>query len=316
MLTPVSDPGTRADGRERLVLCLGEAIVDLVCEAEVEKLADARAFVPHFGGALANVAVAASRAGGSAALAGGVGADSWGRWLRERLTAEGVHLDFFSMVEGIQTPIAFVTFDRRREPSFEIYGDGITAGIRSLENRIEEAVDAAGALVLGSNTLVGEPERALTLRARKHALKRGIPVLFDPNLRPNRWPDLDRAVELCRELTAGAAVVRANRDEAALITGGEAAVPESAADALVALGAREAVVTLGADGALARGESAGEAQGEAAEVVSPMGAGDAFMGALAAGLAQRGWELARTAEVLPAACDAGARACESWGAIS
>ena len=41
---------------------------------------------------------------------------------------------------------------------------------------------------------------------------------------------------------------------------------------------------------------------ERVEVVSPLGAGDAFMGSLAAGLAGLGWDLGRVAEVLPAAC--------------
>jgi len=65
-------------------LCLGEALVDLICEYPVSDLADAHAFVPHFGGAVANVAVVAARAGASVALAGGAGDDAWGRWLRDR----------------------------------------------------------------------------------------------------------------------------------------------------------------------------------------------------------------------------------------
>ena len=59
-------------------LVLGEALVDLVCEQSAEGLADARAFTPHFGGAGANVAVNAARAGGGVALAGGAGQDAWG----------------------------------------------------------------------------------------------------------------------------------------------------------------------------------------------------------------------------------------------
>ena len=53
------------------ILCLGEALVDLICERPVRNLGEADSFRPHFGGALANVAVAASRAGGRAAIACG-----------------------------------------------------------------------------------------------------------------------------------------------------------------------------------------------------------------------------------------------------
>ena len=59
-------------------LLLGEALVDLICERPVAALGDADAFVPHFGGAVANVAVGAARRGADVALAGGAGDDAWG----------------------------------------------------------------------------------------------------------------------------------------------------------------------------------------------------------------------------------------------
>jgi sugar/nucleoside kinase (ribokinase family) len=298
------------------ILCLGEAIVDLVCEREVESIEEADGLVPYFGGALANVAVAAARAGASAALAGGVGADPWGEWLAARLAAEGVDLTWLSHVEGIQTPVAFVTFDARREPTFEIYGDGLAAGMHSLDGRVDEAVDSAAAVVFGSNTLVGPVERELTMSARTRALEAGVPVLFDPNVRPNRWDDLATVAELSRRLAADAAVLRVNLDEARLLAGADAGSnPEELAEALLRLGPRLVVITLGEDGALVRGEARGSAQAGGVEVVSPMGAGDAFMGAFAAALAERNWDLSSADEALAPAVAAGSAACAHWGAI-
>ena len=299
------------------ILCLGEAIVDLVSEGELDSPVDAASFRPHFGGALANVAVAAARAGGSAALAGGVGDDRWGAWLRRRLEAEGVDLRWFGSVAGLQTPLAFVTFDRAREPVFEIYGDGIDAAVHSVAESLGVAVGGAGALIFGSNTLVGEPERELTLEARRLAIEARVPVLFDPNLRPNRWRDLDRANELCRQAVAGTFIVRANLDEARAITAaGDEASADDAARALCELGARTAVVTMGPDGAIARGEAEAEVTpAPAVEVVSPLGAGDAFLGALAAGAARGAWTPKAVAEALQEAVEAGTRACLSWGAL-
>jgi sugar/nucleoside kinase (ribokinase family) len=299
-----------------VILCWGEAIVDLVCEREVDSLSEADCFAPRFGGALANVAVAARRTGAKAALAGGVGNDPWGAWLRERLADEGVDLPWFSLIPELRTPVAFVTFDHHREPSYQIYGEGIEAGIRSLAGRVEEALGAASALVFGSNTLVGEPERELTLHARDLALERGVPILFDPNLRPHRWHDLTVAIDLCRPVCDGATVVRANLAEAlALADLDRGADPGLAAERICSLGARAAVVTLGAEGALVRGEARGDVDGVEVDLVSPMGAGDAFTGTLAAGLAERGWDPGRTDEALPAAVAAGAEACASWGAV-
>ena len=294
------------------VVCLGEAIVDLVCERKVTSLADADSFRPHHGGALANVAVACRRAGAEAALASGAGDDPWGRWLRGGLHSEGVDLRWFTLVTAAPTAMAVVTFGLDGEPGFLVYGEGIAAAMGSLEPRLAEAIGGAGALVFGSNTLVGEPERTLTLAARRLALERGAPVLFDPNLRPTRWERLEPALEMCRELCRGAFLVRVSDEEARLITGESR--PDAAAEELCRLGARLGVVTLGPDGALVRGEAQGEAPGVEVEVVSTMGAGDAFMGTLAAGLANRGWEPAAAAEALPAAVEASAAACTGWEA--
>lgn len=304
------------DGAPEPILCLGEAIVDLVCEREVESLIDADAFAPHFGGALANVAVAAARAGGAVAVAGGVGDDDWGSWLRSRLAAEGVGLRWLGTIEGVHTPIAFVTFGRDREPRFTVYGDGIRAALQSFSGSLEEGVGAAGALAFGSNTLVGEPERRLTTDARRLALERGIPVLFDPNIRPNRWRDLDHAVRLSREAVEGALLVHANLEEARRISGRNGAGPGEAAEGLCELGARVAAVTAGADGAFVRGEASAEVSpAPAVEVASPLGSGDAFFGTLAAAMSQSAWAPESAADALAAAVDAGSRACRAWGAV-
>jgi sugar/nucleoside kinase (ribokinase family) len=295
-----------------VIICLGEAIVDLICERELSEPGEADSFVPHPGGALANVAVAARRGGAESALVGGVGNDAWGAWLRERLWHERVDVRWLSVVDALATPVAFVTFDWEREPTFAVYGAGIGEAMRSAASHLEEAMAAGTALVFGSNTLVAEPEREVTLEARRLARERNLPVLFDPNLRPNRWRDLDAAVELCRALCEGAAVVRANEDEARRLTGERR--PEAAAEELCRLGSELGVVTLGRRGAVMKGAAEASAATPEVEVIAPLGAGDAFMGALAAALAGLDWELGRAAEALPDALAAGARACTTWSA--
>jgi fructokinase len=297
-----------------VIVCLGEGLVDLICEHPVGKLTDADAFVPHFGGALANVAVAAARAGGQAALAGAAGDDEWGAWLAARLEREGVDLRFFELLEGEQTPIAFASFDSERDPSFQIYGDAVEIAVESVAPHVEEVIEAATALVYSSTTLATPAERRVTLRARELALERGVRVCFDPNIRPNRWGgQIGPAAEASREVIAGSTVVRANREEAMAIADVED--PRAAAERLVELGAELAVVTMGAEGAVMRGGCAAEAPAPQVEVVSTLGAGDAFMGALVAGLAARDWDLARGGEALEPALAVAAEACTRWAAL-
>jgi fructokinase len=294
------------------VVCLGESLVDLVCEREVESLRDADVFRPHPGGALANVAVACRRAGAGASLVSGAGGDPWGDWLRDALAAEGIEMDAFALAAGAPTPVAFVTFRPGGEPEFHVYGEGIAAVMSAAAAGLDDALARGAALTFGSNTLVNDPERELTMRARETALAADKPVLFDPNLRPTRWSDLDDAIRICRELTRDAFVVRTNREESRLITGEDD--PEAAASALCELGARLGVVTLGPDGALVRGATSARAPGVEVEVVSTLGAGDAFFGTLAAGLAATGWDASRAGEALPAAVEASAETCTRWAA--
>ena len=296
-------------------LMLGEALVDLICEQAAEGIGDARSFTPHFGGASANVAVSAARAGGRPALGGGAGEDPWGRWLLDRLRAEGVDTRWFALGRGRQTPIAFATVTAGGEPSFAIYGEGISAALVAFGDRADEAVEASEALVFASNTLVG-PEREVTLRARDRARGLGRPICFDPNLRLERWPSTEEAVEAARGCLEGCLLVKANANEARLLTGERD--PAAAAEAIAAGGAELVVITLGPEGALARGALAHEVPGRAARVISTIGAGDAFFGTLLAGLQTAGWNTGDPAlrDVLGAAAEAGARATESWGAVA
>ena len=297
-----------------MILCLGESLVDLICERPVASLTEADSFVPHFGGALANVAVAARRTGAESGFAGAAGDDEWGRWLRGRLARERVDLRFFELLEGEQTPLAFAIVDGAGSPSFQIYGDAVAVAVASLAPRLEPAIEATEALVFGSTTLATAAEREVTLRARNLARERGARLCFDPNIRPNRWGgDTDAAAAISRELVDGTFLVRANRDEATTIAGTDD--PRRAAEELAALGAELAVVTLGAEGAVMRGACEAETPSPQVEVISTLGAGDAFMGTLVGGLAASGWDATSAAEALEPALAAAAEACTRWAAL-
>jgi len=296
-------------------LCVGEALVDLVCEHPVDALVQADAFVPHFGGAAATVAVTAARRGADVALAGGVGDDAWGHWLRGRLEAEGVALDHFIIGGAVHTPVAFVTLDGQARPALTVYGEAPGAALGGLGERMADAVDAADALFMSSATLVGEPERAVTLAARERAMAAGKPVVLDPDLRLDRWRSTSAAVEVVGDCVPGSFLVKANAEEARALTGEED--PSAAAASLLAAGAQHVVLTLGADGALLRGGGLDrDVRGVPARPVDTTGAGDAVTGVLLAALARTGFYPAALAAMLPDAVAEGARATERYGALS
>jgi fructokinase len=295
------------------IVCLGEVLVDFICERPLGEMTEGGAFVPHFGGSVANIAVTAARHGARVALASGAGEDPWGRWLRDRLRREQVDLSLFELVPDAPTPVAIVAVRPGGEPSYQIYGEAITTVLHGFAGRVEEAMRAASGLFFSSNTLVGPEEREVTMRAREVALSLGRSVLFDPNLRLERWPSRAEAAATVNACVPGALLVRSNAAEAALMTGEDD--PDRAALALVKAGARMVVITLGPEGALLRGELRLDVDGRSADVLSTIGAGDVLTGVLLARLAASGYYPSAVAASLPEAVLESSRACERWGAL-
>lgn len=308
---PVSSPPSEPKGP---VLCLGEALVDLICERPVASVGEADAFVPHFGGVVANIALLAARAGAHVSLAGATGDDDWGAWLRDQLASAGVDLTHFRLLEGESTPLALVAVDPAGEATYRIYGEPAGWVTRVVEGQVEALAESCGALFISSNTLVSAEDRELTMALRERVLAAERPVVFDPNLRLHRWRSRTDAAASANACVPGALLVRTNMSEATLMTREED--PERAAQALLKAGARNVVISLGPAGAIARGRFRADAPGAAVRgrLLSTVGAGDALTAALVSRLALTDWYEPAIAAGLADALTAAARACERWGA--
>jgi sugar/nucleoside kinase (ribokinase family) len=242
-----------------------------------------------------------------------VGDDEWGGWLRDQLRAAGVSLERFKALPGVQTPLALTTIDLEGEPTYRLYGSTEHETIvPALEGEVADAVATSSAVFLSSNTLVGATERALTMRAREHALALDRPVIFDPNLRLHRWRSRADAAASANACVPGALLVRCNAPEARLMTGEDDL--ERAALALRKAGARNVVITAGAAGAMLRGKIKLDVHSAPARVISTIGAGDALTATLIARLQATDFYEPAIGAALPEATAAAAAACERWGA--
>lgn len=294
------------------MLCLGDALVEMICERPVASLEEAEAFVPHFGGSGASIALMAAGAGARMALAGGVGDDEWGHWLRGRLERSGVDLRHFKLIEDMPTPLALTTLDHAGEPTRRLYGEALATVVNALWGGVEEAVEGCGGLYLSTGTLVGEAERQVTMKARERALALEHPVIFDPRLQLQRWSSKADAAASANACVPGALLVRATAADARLMTGEEDL--ERASLALRKAGARNVVIADGPGGAILRGKIRLDVDGVPARVVSKIGIGDALMAALVARLQITGFYEPAIAAALKEAMTAAAQACERWGA--
>ncbi len=263
------------------VVCLGEALVDLVGREPAAGVADVGEFAPAAGGSLANVAAVAARFGARTLFLGGAGDDPWGHWLRDRLAAEGVDVSRFVLAPAGETSLAFVSHSPEGEPDFLFYEAHERPAARAADDLEPALAGEPGTLVLGSDTLIGPAEREVTMRAAARGREGGWTVLADPNLRPARWPSAEEMAGAVRALVAAADVLKCNEAEALALTG-ELEV-ERAAGALLEPGPVAVVVTRSERGALLAG--AGEHTTVAAppaRVVDATGAGDSVTGVLAA----------------------------------
>jgi ribokinase len=218
------------------------------------------------GGKGANQAAAAARAGAAVRMVGQVGDDGFGRYAREALAAAGVDCDGIA-VSPKATGIAVIGVDRRGENQI-IVASG--ANLDADAGQVDDALLRPGTTVLCQNEVPPGATFALLERARAggaHTILNLAPAVALP---PGVLDALD--------------VLVVNELEAAMAAGHEGE-PAALAQALAARHDLTCVVTLGGQGALAAGRAEGwRIEALAVEVLDTTGAGDAFVGVLAAAL--------------------------------
>ena len=263
------------------IVTVGEALIDLTQTGQDAH--NIRCYAAFPGGAPANVAVAAARLRTEAGFIGKVGRDAFGASIRETLCRDGVDVTGLYESERDLTTLAVVSVDEAGERSFAFYR---TPGADT-QLTGEEAVAALEAygkkpifLHFGSVSLTAEPARSATLAAARRAREMGILLSYDPNYRPNLWPDQKTALEWMKEPLPLCHVVKLAQEELELLTGigdpekGTLALQESCGIPLI-------VVTMGEEGSFYRlGSCTGQVPSRKVQVADTNGAGDTFLGAL------------------------------------
>jgi len=226
------------------------------------------------GGKGANQAVAAARATVRPVFLGSFGDDTTGHELIADLAAHGVDVDHVTVTRDAPTGVALITVARSGENSIVVAAganahldpDATAAAIRSLAG--------PGTIILAQL----EIPLVTVIAAADAAAERG--ARFVLNLSPSQ-PIPASLLALCDPLVV-------NESEAAGIAG----IPVSTVgDAMLVAqellsGSKSVVITLGGEGVVvATADGVVHSPAEKVDVVDTTGAGDAFVGALAASLA-------------------------------
>jgi ribokinase len=246
------------------------------------------------GGKGANQAVAAARLGGKAIMVGRVGQDSFGEPLVANLETNGVDASGVGRDPDQPTGAALIIVEEGGQNVIAVAPGANLAVGRAEVEQVERRLHPGDLLVMQLEIPLATVERAVAV-----GRKAGAAILL--NAAPAR--SLERS--LLRQLD----VLVVNQREALVLA--DQQKPAAAARMLRAAGPKLVIVTLGADGCI-MSDDAGTRTIEPyrVESVDATGAGDAFVGGLAYGLA----DLLPPDEAVRLANAAGAAAATAVGA--
>jgi fructokinase len=251
-----------------LMVC-GEALLDVFAAGETRTGLTLDANV---GGSPFNVAVGLARLGQPVGFFSAISTGFAGERLMRALAAEGVDTRAVARLAA-PTTLSLIGLDAKGVPSYAFYGEGCAD--RLLQTSDLERVPATLSVVnVGSYATVVEPIasalRALVERERGRAL-----IAFDPNVRLNVEPDLQRWRAQLAWMLPRTDLLKVSEEDLELLQPGIAL--DTFATHALSLGVKAVVVTRGALGALGwNSKHSVSTPPVPVEVVDTVGAGDTF----------------------------------------
>ena len=302
------------------ILCIGEALIDMICTDKGKSLSDGQNFLKKPGGAPTNVAAAIAALGGSVELAAKVGIDPFGKHLVEVMQSFGVATRWILQDENYFTTFAFVSLMENGERDF--YFNRGADGQLTWQEVENIDLDEFSIIHFGSATgFLPGPLQAAYQGLLQKVLQKNIVISFDPNYRHLLFKnDVQTFIDQSWNFLKCCHFFKVSDEEAMLITG-SATVDDAAAFLLNNTTAIFAI-TLGKEGTML-GMNGKTMMVESIPVkpIDTTGAGDAFVGAVLFQLSSKSFEEIHTLsdlewkKIIFNGNKAGARTCEYLGAM-
>lgn len=260
------------------VVAVGGMNVDLVSKTHrfprAGETVIGESFYKGFGGKAANQAVQVARLNVPVHFIGSVGDDAFGKEMIACMRDQGIGTDHMKVAEGFPSGTAMIFVDSNAQNKIVVVsGANDELGPRDIREA-EDAIAGAAVVVVPFDIPFATVRETVRI-----AIKHDVPVIVNPA------PALSHEIE--PSFLRQVAVLVPNEIEAEALTGIKADAPgfaEMVAGSLRESGARTVIVTLGEKGSMLSDSdnmthvSAFEVQAE-----DTTAAGDAFVGALAAG---------------------------------
>lgn len=302
------------------ILCIGEALIDMICTDTGLSLSKGEHFLKKPGGAPTNVAAAIAALGGDVLLSAKVGADPFGQQLIDVMKDFGVSTTGMVQDKNSFTTFAFVSLMKDGERDF-VFNRGADGQLN--ENDIEGIdIDEYAIIHFGSATaFLPGPLQEVYKSVLQKAFNKNIYISFDPNYRQLLFNNnTETFIEQSWNFMRQCHFFKVSDEEAMLLTGSG-----SVFDAATILSEKTNAtfaITLGKEGTmLVHQKNNFIVHSIAVQPIDTTGAGDAFVGAVLYQLSKYSLPMihALTLEnwkaIIANGNKAGARTCEYMGAM-
>ena len=302
------------------ILCIGEALIDMICTDKDVSLSNGENFLKKPGGAPTNVAAAISALGGEAYLSAKVGKDPFGDHLVAVMKAFNVRTDFIIQDANYFTTFAFVSLLANGERDF-YFNRGADAQL-SKEDISKIDLQLFPIVHFGSATgFLPGPLQETYDHLFEQAQTNNCFISFDPNYRQLLFQN-DQAffIKKSWQYIEACNFFKVSDEEALLITGEKNI--EDAASIFSKKSKAIFAITIGKEGTLLgiKGQTF-KVESLPVDPVDTTGAGDAFVGAVLyllslktpqelAAITNEEWQT-----IIAQSNKAGARTCEYLGAM-
>ncbi len=261
------------------ILCIGEALIDMICTDKGQPLSAGENFLKKPGGAPTNVAAAIAALGGKVELAAKVGVDPFGKHLIEVMQSFGVSTKWMLRDEKHFTTFAFVSLMENGERDFYFNRGADDQLTRDEVDAIN--LDEFSIVHFGSATgFLPGPLQAAYQSLLQKSLQQEIFISFDPNYRSLLFQnDKQSFIDQSWNFLNHCHFFKVSDEEALMLTGRQT-VKDAAADFLQKTNAVFAI-TLGKEGTLlGKKGKTGLVPSIEIKPADTTGAGDAFVGAV------------------------------------
>jgi len=302
------------------ILCIGEALIDMICTDTGTSLSEGQHFLKKAGGAPTNVAAAIAALGGEVELAAKVGADPFGKHLIDVMESFGVTTKWIFRDEHSFTTFAFVSLmeDGERDFYFNRGADG------QLSWKEVDAInlDDVSIAHFGSATgFLPGPLQVAYQNLLQKAIQKNIFISFDPNYRHLLFKNnIETFVDQSWNFLNSCHFFKLSDEESMLITG--KLTVKDAAETLLQKTSAVFAITLGKEGTMLGYKNETEIISSIkVKPVDTTGAGDAFVGAVLYQLNNKSLQEIQSLtkeewkHIIYNANKAGARTCEYMGAM-